>query len=331
MLALYRSGRQADALEAYRAARRTLVGELGIEPTPALQELEQAILRQDPTLELVEGAAAPQRSILLAPLDPDRFDDLLALAEPLGRRPPRELILAQLIRSRQELGRASALAHERREALRLRGISARAAAFTSEMPGADLVRIASEQDVDLILIDAPPDLLEDAALQEVLAGAPCDVGVLVPREATAGAEAVLVPFVGAEHDWAAVEVAAWIAGTTGAALTVAGTTGEGFVGGRDASRLLASASLAIQRALGVSAQPLLVDPGAEGLVAAAEGAALVVVGLSDRWRREGLGRVRLALVREAQPPALVVRRGLRPGGLAPPESQTRFTWSIAAR
>jgi DNA-binding SARP family transcriptional activator/class 3 adenylate cyclase len=52
MLALYRSGRQADALEAYRAARLTLVDELGIEPGPELQNLQQAILRHDPSLEL---------------------------------------------------------------------------------------------------------------------------------------------------------------------------------------------------------------------------------------------------------------------------------------
>ncbi len=56
MLALYRCGRQAEALQAYRDARRALVDELGIEPGKELQELEQAILRQDPSLDL---AAAP--------------------------------------------------------------------------------------------------------------------------------------------------------------------------------------------------------------------------------------------------------------------------------
>jgi DNA-binding SARP family transcriptional activator len=50
MLALYRSGRQAEALASYRSARRRLVDELGIEPGPELQELERAILRQDPEL-----------------------------------------------------------------------------------------------------------------------------------------------------------------------------------------------------------------------------------------------------------------------------------------
>ena len=51
MLALYRSGRQADALAAYRAARETLVADLGIEPGPALRRLERAILDQDPELD----------------------------------------------------------------------------------------------------------------------------------------------------------------------------------------------------------------------------------------------------------------------------------------
>jgi DNA-binding SARP family transcriptional activator len=50
MVALYRSGRQADALELYRRTRELYVDELGIEPGPALQELERAVLRQDPAL-----------------------------------------------------------------------------------------------------------------------------------------------------------------------------------------------------------------------------------------------------------------------------------------
>src|SRR6266508_6208558 len=50
MLALYRGGRQAEALEAYQRARRTLGAELGLEPGPQLQELERRILKQDPAL-----------------------------------------------------------------------------------------------------------------------------------------------------------------------------------------------------------------------------------------------------------------------------------------
>ena len=50
MLALYRCGRQADALGAYRAGRRRLSDEFGLEPMPELRELEQRILRHDPAL-----------------------------------------------------------------------------------------------------------------------------------------------------------------------------------------------------------------------------------------------------------------------------------------
>ncbi len=52
MLTLYRSGRQADALAVYRNARQALLDSLGLEPGVALRELEQAILRQDPSLDL---------------------------------------------------------------------------------------------------------------------------------------------------------------------------------------------------------------------------------------------------------------------------------------
>jgi DNA-binding SARP family transcriptional activator len=58
MLALYRAGRQAEALDSYRAARATLLDELGIEPSPSLQQLEQAILRQDDSL-----AVAAERTV----------------------------------------------------------------------------------------------------------------------------------------------------------------------------------------------------------------------------------------------------------------------------
>ncbi len=58
MLALYRSGRQAEALDVYQGLRRALVDELGIEPGPALQQLNGAILRQEVSLE-PPGAAAP--------------------------------------------------------------------------------------------------------------------------------------------------------------------------------------------------------------------------------------------------------------------------------
>jgi DNA-binding SARP family transcriptional activator len=58
MLALYRGGRQAEALEAYRSGRRAMLAELGLEPGRALQDLERGILAQDPSLEGPARAAA---------------------------------------------------------------------------------------------------------------------------------------------------------------------------------------------------------------------------------------------------------------------------------
>src|SRR4051794_70339 len=84
MLALYRSGRQAEALEAYRCARESLVTELGLEPGRRLRELERAILEQDPRLDLttLPESATPGRAFVgrareLAALS-GGFDDALA-------------------------------------------------------------------------------------------------------------------------------------------------------------------------------------------------------------------------------------------------------------
>jgi DNA-binding SARP family transcriptional activator len=61
MLALYRAGRQADALDLYRRTRDLFVNELGIEPGPGLRELEQAVLRQDTALRAPPRRARPVR------------------------------------------------------------------------------------------------------------------------------------------------------------------------------------------------------------------------------------------------------------------------------
>jgi DNA-binding SARP family transcriptional activator len=70
MLALYRGGRQAEALEAYHAARRTLVEELGVAPSRELQQLYGAILRQEPTLA---PTRTPEPINRLPPAQPTPF------------------------------------------------------------------------------------------------------------------------------------------------------------------------------------------------------------------------------------------------------------------
>jgi hypothetical protein len=329
MLALYRCGRQADALAAYRTARATLVDQLGIEPGAELQELERAILQHDPALDLEprrrRASESRARVVLVTALELEAAATLLRLAEPLARiAGPREIVLASTVADASELAAASAYLRARREELTAREVDVRAAAFTSVMPGRDLSRLAGEQEAELVLVDAPDRLLDDGRLLTLLEDAPCDVAVLV--DGAAGGDAVVVPFTGAEHDWSAVELGAWFALGTELPLVLAGAS-SGARGG-DASRNLASASLAVQRAFGVHAEPLLVEPTAEALVAATQGAAIVIAGLTDRWRRDGIGHARTALATSPHHPTLIVRGGLRPGGLRPRSSETRFTWTV---
>jgi len=95
MLALYRSGRQAEALAAYQEARRVLVEELGIDPSEELQELERGILRQDPDLRAPPRAREPT----VAAPEP---------APPPPRRPARKTVTIVFT----ELANAVALADE---------------------------------------------------------------------------------------------------------------------------------------------------------------------------------------------------------------------------
>ncbi len=306
MLALYRSARQAEALAAYRAARRELAGELGLEPGGELRRLERAILRQDPALDSpAQGPASG--SLLVVPSSIDRLDELLALATLLAV----PVVLACVVPAVEVGAATSALAARARE---LR--ETRAAAFSSPEPGADLARLAEREGCELILLQGAP--LEGAA-RVVIETARCDVGVLTsaPRNGP-----VLVPFGAGRHDWAALELAARVARATGAPLRLIGAVT--CRRGRDASRLLADASLIVQRRSGVVAEPVLARPGRRGVVEHARGAGLLVVGFPDRWREEGFGRVRDALVADPPAPTVFVRRGAATDAPA----MTRFTWSL---
>jgi hypothetical protein len=142
---------------------------------------------------------------------------------------------------------------------------------------------------------------------------------------------VFVPFGGGEHDWAALELAGWLASAIRCPLRLVGSKADPRRGRRDSSRLLADASLAVQRLVGVETEPVLAEPSEDGLLRAVEPADMVVIGVSEQWRRDGIGRSRRALVRAASArPTLLVHRGLRPGGIAPRGTGTRFTWTLDA-
>jgi hypothetical protein len=277
----------------------------------------------------------PERSLLIV-LTEEGGEDLIALGETFARRPSREVILAGLVADEAALAAASRRLLAHRESLAARGIPARVAAFTSSSPGEDAVRLTAEQNVDLLLATVARNALGERGFPSdtaaLLQKSPCDVALLVAREDRAppdgsDAGAVIALFGGGEHDWAAAELGAWIARATELPLRLLGRLGD--ENERDASRTLARASLALQRALGVAAEPALAW-GREGVLEAVEPASLLVIGLSTRWRQEGIGPTRLTLALEARPPVVLARRGLRPGVLAPPESLTRFSWSIAA-
>jgi DNA-binding SARP family transcriptional activator len=335
MLALYRSSRQAEALDAYRTARRELAEELGLEPGEELKRLEQAILQHDPALDLAaepppspsSGTRTPDRSLLVVPHDLEGLEALLGVAVPLaGSSPASELIVAGIVDPSELAGATGTLA-ERRERLLSAGLAARTAAFSSPAPGRDVVRLASQESIELLLTDAGSSPLTGEG-RIVLEHAPCDVAMLVETGGSLRAGPVVVPFGAGWHDWAALELGAWLARATDSPLRLIGAASDGGSNGRDASRLLADASLIVQRTAGVVAEPLLTKAGHRGISAGAEGAGLLVVGLSERWRQEGLGRVRRQLLESPLAATVFVRRGPRPGGLAPRETATSFGWSL---
>ncbi len=313
--------------------------------TPVEEELEES-KRQ--LAEEFPGVAVPERSILVAPQTDAALGQLLALAEPLARsEPPREVILARLVQPPRStpvrgglqtenalLHRASGEIEEARQRLVAAGVPTRGVAFSSGRPGADLARLAEAEEVDLVLIEGSRPILGEGIplgeVKHVLQEASSDVAVLVAREAEPirlGPDApILVPFGGAQHDWSALELGAWLASQTGAPLKLLGAAGQ-TEEGKSVTRLLGDASLLVQQTVGIGTEPVVAEGGREGVLAAAQGAGLLVIGLSDRWRQEGLGPTRSEIAKAAPAPVLFVRRGSRPGALAPRGDVTRFTWS----
>src|SRR5439155_15968324 len=186
MLALYRSGRQVEALGVYREGRRLLVEELGVEPSRPLQALERAILRQDPSLdgEAVRSGSARRGCVICAGGVP------LTLVEALDR----ELLVVELVPHAGSLPAAA----RRLERLRAERPDVRTASFTTQDPGSDLARLAREQAAELLIVDR--------VTPELLATAPCDVALISEPAAFEARGAVLVPFGGGREEWPALEL-----------------------------------------------------------------------------------------------------------------------------
>lgn len=310
MLALYRCGRQAEALDQYRQVRRLLADELGLEPGAPLQALERSILRHEARLEI----AHPTGETIPGPI--------VAIGARLGPlagtlcHDGRELILVELVASEDEIEqRLVALDQARRDLAAVPAV--RTACFTTSSPAADATRLARETAAGLLVVGA--DLEE--ALGSLVAEASSDIAFVprpeLPFDPVRGP--VLVPFGGGREEWGALELGAWIARAHGLPLCLLGTRANPTR--RDASRTLAGASLALQRFSGVSARPLLTDPGAEGILAH-EGS-VIVASLPPT-----LDATRRTLVRRATIPVILVRRGAGSGGLIPLRTLTRFSWSL---
>jgi Kef-type K+ transport system membrane component KefB len=298
------------------------------------------------------GLPVAERSILVASHTDAALERLIELAEPLARSlPQRELILTRLVEPPRgagvrgglqtenlQLEQASQAIAQARQRLAAEGVLARGVALSSSHPGADLAHVAEREPVDLVLTEGRRRLIgESVPLGDVsvlLERAECDVAVLVARESAPvrlGPDSpVLVPFGGAEHDWAALELGSWLSSATGAPLKLLGAGGQSD-DGKSVTRMLADAGLLVQQTTGIATEPLVMAGGREGIVSAATGAGLLVIGLSERWRREGLGPTRSEIAKAAPAPVLFVRRGSRAGLFAQRDNVTQFNWSRAGQ
>ena len=261
MLAYYRSGRQAD--------RFTHIAGCGqhwsatwASSRPALAELERQILQQNPALDeavagpvprRAAGRASQMRTIMAVGESVGSLTGLLEVASPLARASGAELVVVSALpppaaEEADALAAATGELSDRRARLEDEGVVARVAAFSTPTPGADLVKFAAHHDVAMILANgANTDDRWPSTISELLSSAACDVVLSFPNGDPPSGVAVLVPFGGGQHDWAALELAAYLARLSDAPLVLVGAAAPG---GADASRMLAVASLIVKRTFG---------------------------------------------------------------------------------
>ncbi|MGZ4412507.1 MAG: AfsR/SARP family transcriptional regulator, partial [Gaiellaceae bacterium] len=194
MLALYRDGRQAEALAVFRRLRDRLHDELGLEPCSRVRRLEQSILRQDGELDVSREEQA-LRSIVAAGPRPER---LAALLGPLAREITGELVLFTPVATREELAAASALLEPHRSG------ETRVAAFVTREPVRDVLRLAAGEAAELVVLEPAPEALATTELQQPA----CDMALFVDAAGELPGSSVTVLFGGAPEDWKAIEVAA---------------------------------------------------------------------------------------------------------------------------
>jgi DNA-binding SARP family transcriptional activator len=161
MLALYRSDRQAEALDVFARARRAMRDELGLEPGPALQELQRAILEHDATLGVAPAEARAGRQ-------------LPAAATPLVGREAELAELAALLRGGSRLVTLTGAGGIGKTRLALHVGQELADAFADGVQFVDLAHLADPELVpgaiaDVVGLAAQPDESPVAALQGFLA------------------------------------------------------------------------------------------------------------------------------------------------------------------
>jgi len=165
MLALYRSGRQADALEVYRSGRRLLDEQLGLKPADELQRLERDILNHDPSLESPVVPAATQRRQAPSRAEAAVPPDSVALIDPqlsqvvdyvlVGRRPVALAIgHGSVWVANTDDGTVSRIDPDRREVIRTIGIGAPAIDLAV---ATDAVWVANGSDGTVSRIDPRAD------------------------------------------------------------------------------------------------------------------------------------------------------------------------------